>query len=381
MIPTLAVVGGKSMWYLTRGSGVVALLMLTASVMLGLLTSGRWESRRWPRFVIEGLHRNVSLAVLVFLAIHVSTTVLDGFVPLGWLDVILPFRAGYRPVWIGLGALAVDCLLAIIITSLLRVRIGHAAWRNIHLLAYASWPIALVHGLGAGTDAALTWNLALDGASLLAVLATLGWRMAVRRPARRGVTPALVALSTTLPVLIVLFALTGPLRAGWNSHGARLGAPAKTVASASASAPGPTASVPAATTLTLPLDARVQGARSVHDTAETRTITLEGQPASGAFALRIDLVGAPSGGGVVFDHGTVSIAPAGASTAWQGTVDALQHSVVAVVLEGPSGQHAVLTAHLTINRTNETMTASVHIGAATAPAAADPVQPAHGGDD
>lgn len=185
MSSLVAVAGGKSLWYLTRGSGIVALLVLTASVVLGLLSSGRWESRRWPRFVIEGLHRNISLVVLVFLAIHITTTVVDGFVPIGWLDAVVPFRAGYRAVWVGLGALALDCLLAIVITSLLRVRIGAPTWRRVHWLAYLCWPIALAHGLGTGTDTPERWMIGLDVASTLAVLSTFSWRVWVRRPTRR----------------------------------------------------------------------------------------------------------------------------------------------------------------------------------------------------
>ncbi len=181
MSPILAF-GGTSMWYLTRASGIVSLLVLTASMVLGLLTSGRWESRRWPRFIIEGLHRNVSLVVIVFLAIHITTTVVDGFVPIGWLDTVVPFTAGYRPLWIGLGALAVDCLIAIVITSLLRVRIGPRVWRTVHWSAYACWPIALAHGFGAGTDSRMRWMLGLDAACVLAVLVTLTWRLVVRRP-------------------------------------------------------------------------------------------------------------------------------------------------------------------------------------------------------
>jgi hypothetical protein len=170
------------MWYLTRGSGIVALLMLTATVVLGIISSGRWETSRWPRFVVEGSHRNVSLAVLVFLAIHVTTTVVDGFVPIGWLDVVIPFHSGYRPVWIGLGAVAVDLLIALIVTSLLRVRIGPRVWRGVHWLAYACWPIALVHGLGSGTDAPARWMQVLDAAALVTVLILLGWRIMARRP-------------------------------------------------------------------------------------------------------------------------------------------------------------------------------------------------------
>ena len=107
-----------------RATGVVTLGFLTASVLLGILTSFRWSSPTWPRFVVEFVHRNVSLLVLVFLAIHVVTVVADSFAPIRWIDVVIPFVSAYRPFWLGLGAVAVDLLIALVVTSLLRHRIG-----------------------------------------------------------------------------------------------------------------------------------------------------------------------------------------------------------------------------------------------------------------
>ena len=119
--------GPTAMWYLARGSGVVTLVLLTASVVLGIVTSVRWSSRRWPRFVIEFLHRNVALLVVTFLGIHVATVVVDGFAPIGWKDAVVPFVSAYRPLWLGLGAIAFDLVVALVVTSLLRHRIGHRA--------------------------------------------------------------------------------------------------------------------------------------------------------------------------------------------------------------------------------------------------------------
>ena len=115
-------------WYVAA-TGVVTLGFLTASVLLGILTSFRWSSPRWPRFVVEFVHRNVSLLVLVFLAIHVVTVVADSFAPIRWIDVVVPFVSAYRPFWLGLGAVAVDLLIALVVTSLLRHRIGFTTWR------------------------------------------------------------------------------------------------------------------------------------------------------------------------------------------------------------------------------------------------------------
>src|ERR1700761_6219679 len=147
----LAAAGGKALWYLTRGTGLMALLLLTASVALGIVETNEWRSPAWPRFVPAGLHRNLSLLSVAFVAVHVATTVVDGFAPIGWLDAVVPFRSPYRPLWLGLGAVGTDLLLAVVATSLVRLRLGYRAWRAVHWAAYGCWPIALVHALGTGT--------------------------------------------------------------------------------------------------------------------------------------------------------------------------------------------------------------------------------------
>src|ERR1700761_6959629 len=127
--------------YRARGTGAVSLVLLTASVVLGIVGSVRFTAPRWPRFAIDAVHRDVSLLVLVVLAIHIVTSVLDGFAPITLLDGVIPFVTPYRPLWMGLGTLAFDLLLAIAITSLIRRRLGYRTWRAVHWLAYASWPV------------------------------------------------------------------------------------------------------------------------------------------------------------------------------------------------------------------------------------------------
>jgi len=176
----------KAVWYLTRGTGTVSLLLLTVSVVLGVTTVMRWATTHWPRFVVAGLHKNVSLLAVAFLGVHIATAVLDGFAPIGWLDVVVPFGSAYQPLWLGLGALAVDLLLAVIVTSLLRVRLGQRTWRAVHWLAYACWPIAVLHGLGIGSDGGEPWMLAVDVIAVGAVTATVAWRLAVGPDAPAG---------------------------------------------------------------------------------------------------------------------------------------------------------------------------------------------------
>ncbi len=148
---------GSPLWYLARGTGVVSLALLTATVLLGLTSVTRWRSARWPRFVTVSLHRNLSLLSVVFLVVHIGSSVLDTYTKISLTDAFIPFVGSYRPFWLGLGALAFDLILALIVTSLIRVRLGLRTWRSVHWLAYAAWPVAVLHGLGTGTDASQRW--------------------------------------------------------------------------------------------------------------------------------------------------------------------------------------------------------------------------------
>jgi methionine sulfoxide reductase heme-binding subunit len=148
---------GPGLWYATRAAGLVALVLLTATTALGLLAAGRISTRRWPRFLVAGLHRNISLLALVFLALHIGTTVVDTYTSIGLQDALVPFLSGYHRFWLGLGAIASDLLIAVSLTSALRSHIGHRLWRAVHWCGYLCWPIALAHGLGIGTDASKSW--------------------------------------------------------------------------------------------------------------------------------------------------------------------------------------------------------------------------------
>jgi methionine sulfoxide reductase heme-binding subunit len=170
------------LWYTTRGAGAVSLVLLSAVVVLGVLSSLRFEAPSWPRFLTTGLHRNLALTAVVFLALHIVTAVVDPFTHLGWVAAIVPFSSYYRTFWLGLGVIAIELLLAITVTSLVRDLIGHSAWRVIHWLSYASWPIAVVHGFGTGTDTWAGWMLAIDVICIGAVVIAVGARLMLRSP-------------------------------------------------------------------------------------------------------------------------------------------------------------------------------------------------------
>jgi len=165
------------LWYTTRGAGAVSLVLLSAVVVLGLLARLRVESRGWPRFLTAAVHGDLALMTLVFLTLHIVTAIVDPFTHLG-LAALVPFGSYYRTFWLALGAIAFELMLAIVATSLLRHRIGQRTWRAVHWLAYASWPVAVLHGFGTGTDTLSAWMLAIDVVCIGTVAIALGWRVA-----------------------------------------------------------------------------------------------------------------------------------------------------------------------------------------------------------
>jgi sulfoxide reductase heme-binding subunit YedZ len=181
-----------ALWYLARSTGIVSLVLLTVVVVLGIASRSGRPAFGLPRFAVSAVHRNASLLSVVLLGIHVTTLLADPYAQVKLVDVVLPFAGAYRPLWLGLGTLALDLIVALIATSLLRHRLGVRAWRAVHWLAYAAWPVAFLHGLGTGTDAGRLWMLAIAGACLAAVLGTLAWRLSARftETARVRIRPA-----------------------------------------------------------------------------------------------------------------------------------------------------------------------------------------------
>ena len=179
---------GPGLWYATRAAGLVTLLLLTASTALGVLTATRASTSRWPRFLVIGLHRNLALLAMVFLALHVGTTVVDTYTSIGLQDAFVPFLSGYRRLWLGLGAIACDLLVTLTVTSLLRQRMRPRMWRAVHWTGYLCWPVALAHGLGIGTDTGTGWvfDLTLGCAAVVAAAAIARMAQAMW-PASRAV--------------------------------------------------------------------------------------------------------------------------------------------------------------------------------------------------
>jgi len=206
---------GSTYWYLTRSTGAMALVLLTITVVLGVIDVKRIGTQTWPRFVLDTLHRNVALLTVVFLALHVLTSVLDSFAPISLTAAFVPFISSYRPIWLGLGAVSFDLLLAVTITSLMRRRLGHVAWRRVHWLAYASWPVALLHGLGTGSDVKAQWLQLLSVLCLIAVVVAVILRVASGWPAQLGLRSAALAATGAFALFLLLWVPSGPLGSEW----------------------------------------------------------------------------------------------------------------------------------------------------------------------
>jgi sulfoxide reductase heme-binding subunit YedZ len=167
----------NALWYVGRGTGVASLLLLTIVVALGIATRSGRPVLGLPRFAVAAVHRTASLTAVVFLLIHVGTLYFDPYAQLHVVDFLVPFTGAYRPFWLGLGTVGFDLIAALVVTSLLRHRIGLRTWRAIHWLAYLSWPVALSHALGNGTDNGTWWLRAVAAACTLTVLGAIGWRV------------------------------------------------------------------------------------------------------------------------------------------------------------------------------------------------------------
>ncbi len=146
----------NTLWLATRATGEISLVLFSVVTVMGIATTKGWASSRWPESVVTLLHRNISLLSMVFLAVHIGTTVVDSYVPISAIDVIIPWQTTYKTLWVGLGTIAFDLVLTVIITSLLRRRIPPGAWKGVHWASYLMWAVAVVHSLGVGTDQLLT---------------------------------------------------------------------------------------------------------------------------------------------------------------------------------------------------------------------------------
>ena len=173
---------GPLLWFLNRGTGVVLLVLLTPSTVLGVLAlAGGRPGRGVPRFVSQSLHRHLALLSVVALVGHVATAVVDTYVDIRWWQAVVPFGATYEPLWLGLGTLSLDLVVVVVATSLLRTRLPHRWWRGVHVLSWLAWAVGVAHGIGIGTDLRepVGWAVAPVAACVAVVGLALAYRAAL----------------------------------------------------------------------------------------------------------------------------------------------------------------------------------------------------------
>ncbi|MGZ4334177.1 MAG: ferric reductase-like transmembrane domain-containing protein [Gaiellaceae bacterium] len=155
-------------WYFARSAGIVAYLLLSSSVLLGVLMAGK-TSFKWPRFAVEEVHRFLAILTGVFIVLHGGSLLLDSVVPIGLAQELIPFASPYRPLAVGLGVCAAELIAAVGISNALRRRLPHGTWRKLHYLTLPAWLLASLHGILAGTDARDPWFAAIAAGSFAAV--------------------------------------------------------------------------------------------------------------------------------------------------------------------------------------------------------------------
>jgi sulfoxide reductase heme-binding subunit YedZ len=192
---------GIVLWYLNRATGITSLVLMTLAVVLGTVVRRHGRIPGLPRFAVQGLHRNVSLLSALLLITHVGTAIVDSYVNIGVSSTFVPFVAGYRPFAIGLGTLAADLFLLVVVTSLLRNHLPRRLWKAVHLISYLLWPLAFVHGITAGTDLGGGWLLLL----VIGCAVAATWASVAALVARRNTPPpeerAAAALTATSDAL------------------------------------------------------------------------------------------------------------------------------------------------------------------------------------
>lgn len=346
--------GPSTYWYVTRSTGAVALLLLTASVVLGVLGAVRFSaSPRWPRFAIDSLHRDVSLLVVALVIVHVVTTVLDGFAPISLIDGVIPFHSPYRPLWLSLGTVSFDLVIALVLTSLIRRRLGYRSWRVVHWLAYASWPVAVLHGLGTGTDVKSWWLLLLTavcvGAVVVAVLIRIGRSPSAIPTVRTWST----LLAAATPIGMVVFALVGPLQKGWARR---------------AGTPVPKGAAPVRVSRTVPdgpldrsFSAPLSGSVSQTNAAGGAIVELSlrlGGSVPGQ--MRIRLGGSPlPDGGLSLAGSQVDLTAPGMPSALGGTVTALSGGTIRARVRDVSGAVVDLQLSVSIDQSTGAVSGTV----------------------
>jgi methionine sulfoxide reductase heme-binding subunit len=181
---------GHEFWLVSRSAGVVALVTVAASVLIGLTLAAGLGGPPPRRRALVAIHEQTALASLIAIAVHGLALLGDGFLKPGLAGIAIPFVIDFKPVFVGLGIIGGYLAAALGLSFYARRRIGGKRWRNLHRATPLVYVLGLIHTLGAGTDAGSTWLRAFMLATAVPAVALLVARLAKRKPARKpkGVT-------------------------------------------------------------------------------------------------------------------------------------------------------------------------------------------------
>ncbi len=370
---SLAAAGPSAYWYLTRGTGAVALILLTLSVALGVANLRRVRTDHVPRFVLDAVHRNVSLLAMAFLLVHIVTSVLDTFAPISLVNAVIPFTGSYRPLWLGFGAVAFDLMIAITVTSLLRQAFGYRAWRITHWAAYASWPVALLHSVGTGSDTKAGWMLVIVGGCVIVTVVAIVGRATAGWPDHPLPRVGAVGAAAIVPLGLIIWLPSGPLAKGWAK---KAGTPASILRAATGSSSSSSKAGASASSSSAGSSSGSAGSGSVPFTASATGTVRQGPLGNGVAGVDISLTladhelsnlavhlrGAPiAGGGLQMTSSEVTLGTTKDPVVYRGHVTGLQGTDLTATLTDAQGRSLNLVARLTIDQASGAATGTVSV--------------------
>ena len=177
-------------WYIIRGSGIAAFVLLSVSLLWGLMVSSKVFGRAVKAKGLQWLHESLGLAALAATVVHVVALSMDEFIDFTWVDILVPGMAEWRPLPTTLGVVALWSLAVVSLSFYAKRWIGQGAWRSIHFLSFGVFAAALLHGVFAGTDTSNPYIVMMYVAATAAVVLLTAIRViGAREPARRSRTP------------------------------------------------------------------------------------------------------------------------------------------------------------------------------------------------
>ena len=355
----LAVTAPSPLWYISRGAGFVGLALLGAIAVLGLMTASQTRlSARLPRFITVETHRSLSLLAVVVLSIHIITAMMDPFVPITLLDVFIPFVSTYRPLWIGFGAIAIDIGIAVLITSLIRIKMKQRTWKIVHLLAYIAFFASIVHGLGTGSDSRFLLGKVFYLVVGAAFLITAWIRILDKTEA--GSTKRILsgALAVVAPLSVVGFSVIGPFKTNWAKR-ANAGISGVFSQSTVTTPVALTKNLTALSSVSIPSNFTSNWSGSITESAQNSqgelALRLMGPLGSlKGYDLVVTLVGVPADQGLSMSSSIVEVVSKSGNVAYNGQVTSLNNGAIGFSIKGNSGQSVTLSASVNAGQTSFT---------------------------